>query len=134
MEGPAYLLLPKTEWPSLPIASDQVKSVLSSFAAVNEIKVENIIDMDNPFEKYVAFVHHYSGFHCLIRSLCYIFRVIKACLIKNIKEKKKFLQLSVSPLTVQERRDAENYVIKLVQKDSFSRLYDHIIMVIYALR
>ena len=69
---------------------------------------------------------YYSDFHRLIRSLCYVFRVIKSCLIKNVKERTKFFKLSVSPLTVQESIDAENYVIRLVQQDYFGKLYDHI--------
>ena len=51
---------------------------------------------------------------------------VKACLIKDGKEKRKFLQLSISPLTAQERSIAENYVIKLVQKDYFGKLYDYV--------
>ena len=46
--------------------------------------------------------------------------------MKDNKEKRKFLQLSVLPLTVQERSDAECYVIKLVQKDYFGKLYDYV--------
>ena len=72
--------------------------------------------MKNPFEKFVAFMNHYSDFHCLIRCLCFVFRAIKVCLIKNIKERKKFLQLFVLPLIAQECSDAGNYVIKRVQK------------------
>ena len=46
--------------------------------------------------------------------------------MKNNKEKRNFLQLSTSPLTVQERSIAENYVIKVVQKDYFGKLYDYV--------
>ena len=45
---------------------------------------------------------------------------------KKCKRKKFFFLLSVSPLTVQDRSDAENYVIKLVQQDYFGKLYDNI--------
>ena len=34
--------------------------------------------------------------------------------------------MSVSPLTVKERSDAEYYIIKLVQKEYFGKLYDHV--------
>ena len=44
--------------------------------------------------------------------------------MKDNKEKNNFLQLSVSPLTAQECSEAECYVIKLVQKDYFGKLYD----------
>ena len=46
--------------------------------------------------------------------------------MKDDKEKKKILQLSISPLTVQERSKAEYYVIKLVQKDYFGKLYNYV--------
>ena len=46
--------------------------------------------------------------------------------MKDNKEKKKFLQLSISPLTVQERSEAEYYIIKLVQKDYFGKLYNYV--------
>ena len=46
--------------------------------------------------------------------------------MKDIKEKRNFLQLLISPLTVQECSDAECYVIKLVQKDYFGKLYDYV--------
>ena len=126
VEGPEFLLLPECEWPSLPAADDQVNKVVSSFLSADDIKTENEIYCSNPFEKFIAFVNHYSDFHRLIRSLCYIFRVVKAYLIKNDKEKRKFLQLSISPLTAQERSIAEDYVIKLVQKDCFGKLYDYV--------
>ena len=87
MEGPGFLLLPEQEWPSLPFAENQVKNAVSSFMSINDIKVENNDDVNNPFKKFVAFVNCYSDFHRLIRSLCYIFRVIKSRSIKNIKEK-----------------------------------------------
>ena len=73
VEGPTYLLLPETDWPRMPIKGDQVKSSLALFITINEIKAESKIDLHNPFERFVAFVEHYSDFHCLIRSLCYIF-------------------------------------------------------------
>ena len=46
--------------------------------------------------------------------------------MKDNKERKKFLQLSISPLTVKERSEAESYIIKLVQKDYFGKLYDYV--------
>ena len=46
--------------------------------------------------------------------------------MKDNKEKKKFLQLSISPLTVKERSEAEYYIIKLVQKDYFGKLYNYV--------
>ena len=62
VEGPEFLLLPETEWPSLPIAGDQVKSTLSSFISVDDIKLEKNVDVNNPFEKFIAFVNYYSDF------------------------------------------------------------------------
>ena len=124
-EGPEFWLLPDCERSSLPASDDQVNKVISSFLSTDEIKTENK-NYCNPFEKFVAFVNHFSDFHRLIRSLCYIFRVVKACFMKNDKEKTNFLQLSNSPLTVQEHSIAENYIIKLVQKDYFGKLYDHV--------
>ena len=36
------------------------------------------------------------------------------------------MQLSVSPLTVKERRGVEYFILKLVQKEYFGKLYDHV--------
>ena len=46
--------------------------------------------------------------------------------MKDNKEKKTFLQLSVLPLTAQEHSEAECYIIKLIQKDYFGNLYDYL--------
>ena len=46
--------------------------------------------------------------------------------MKDNKERKRFIHLSTSPLTVKERCDAEYYIIKLLQKEYFGNLYDHI--------
>ena len=45
VEGLEFLLLPETEWPSLPIAGDQVKSTLSSFISVDDIKLEKNLEI-----------------------------------------------------------------------------------------
>ena len=36
------------------------------------------------------------------------------------------MQISISPLTVKERSEAESSIIKLVQKDYFGKLYDDV--------
>ena len=59
-------------------------------------------------------------------SVRFLIGKCKAYLIKDSKEKMIFLQLSVSPLTAQERSNAENYMIKSVQKDYFGKLYDYV--------
>ena len=94
--------------------------------AGNDIKSENDNEENYLLKKFILFLDHYSDFHCLMRSLCYVFRVIKSCLIKNVKERKNFFKLSVSPLTVQECIDAENYAIRLVQQDYCGKLYFYI--------
>ena len=100
MEGPEFILLLEQEWPSLLFEENQVKNVVSLFMSTNEVKAENNNDVNNPLKKFVAFVDYYSDFHRLIRSLYYVFRVIKSCLIKNVNERNKFFKLSISPLTV----------------------------------
>ena len=46
--------------------------------------------------------------------------------MKDNKEKNKFLQLSISPLTVQERNEPGYYIIKLVKKDYFGKHYNYV--------
>ena len=99
VEGPEFLLSLNCEWPSLPIIGDEVNKTKTSFISIDNIKVEHEGNLNCLFEKFVAFVNYYSDFHRLIHSLCYVFRVIKACLMKDNEEKKNFLQLSVLPLT-----------------------------------
>ena len=79
VEGPEFLLSLNCEWPSLPIIGDEVNKMISSLISIDDIKVEHEGNLNCPFEKFVAFVNYYSDFHCLVRSLCYIFRVVKAC-------------------------------------------------------
>ena len=102
------------------------KEVISSLLALDEVKIEKFENGLSPFVKFTSFIAYYSDFDRLIRSLCYVFRVVRASLIKEYKERKRFLQLSISPLTVKERLEAEIFVIKIVQKESFGELYDHI--------
>ena len=47
-------------------------------------------------------------------------------MIKNKKERKRFLSLSVSPLTVKERKEAEIFIIRSVQRECFGGLYEYI--------
>ena len=107
VKGPEFLLSLNCQWPSLPIIDDEVNKTISSFISIDDIKVKREGNLNCPFEKFVAFVNYYLDFHRLIRSLCYVFRIVKACLMKDNKEKKKFLQLSISPLTVQECSEAK---------------------------
>ena len=124
VKGPEFLLPLNCEWPTLPILGDEVNKTISSFILIDDIKVECEGNLNYPFEKFVVFIISYSDFHRLIRSLCYVFRLVKDNLMEDNKEKKKFLQLLVLPLIAQERSEAECYVIKLVQRDYFGKLYD----------
>ena len=108
----------------MPVVGDKVNKTISSFILIDDIKVECEGNLNYPFEKFVVFIISYSDFHRLIRSLCYVFRLVKDNLMEDNKEKKKFLQLLVLPLIAQERSEAECYVIKLVQRDYFGKLYD----------
>ena len=72
---------------------------------------------------YYSFIKYYSEFDRLIRALCYVFRTIKACAIENEKEKRQFLSLSRSPLSVKERNNAEIFAIRSVQREYFGGLY-----------
>ena len=73
-------------------------------------------------------ISYYSDYNRLIRSTCYILRVFRviAARIKINDERKSFLSLHVSPLTVVERENARTYLIRCVQKECFGDLYDHI--------
>ena len=77
IKGPAFLLLPENKWPVIPFEKDQV------VGRRNEVKPEiDNIKLD-PSNKFLTLVNYYSDFQKLIRSLCYIFRVVKAGCIKN---------------------------------------------------
>ena len=54
------------------------------------------------------------------------FRVFKASLMKDNKERKRFLNLSVSPLTVNEQVEAEMFILRTVQRGCFGDLYEYI--------
>ena len=94
--------------------------------AISDIKNERKICCLSPSEKFVSLIKYYSEFDHLIRALCYVFRMSRACLIKNDKERKRFLSLSLFPLTVQERNVAEIFVIRSVQRECFEGLYEYI--------
>ena len=108
-------MLPENEWPSIPFETNQVVDVVSSSIINSDIKPKVDTAKINPSEKFITLINYYSDFQHLIRLCCYTFRVIKACFIKNLKKRKAFLNLCTSPLTVQERSDAENYIVKIVQ-------------------
>ena len=45
---------------------------------------------------------------------------------KEEKERKRSLSLSILPLTVKERKEAEIFIIRLVQKECFGELSEYI--------
>ena len=71
-----------------PSSIGEIKETISSLILLDNVKIENKVDCSSPFEKFVSFIKYYSDFDCLIRSLCHVFRVVKACLMKENKEKK----------------------------------------------
>ena len=42
------------------------------------------------------------------------------------KDQKRYLSLLISPLTVKERKEAETFIIRSVQKECFGELYEYI--------
>ena len=125
-EGPAFLLAEDYDFPVPPNAADNVRGAISSLAAISDVKNERKICCLPPCEKFVSFIKYYSEFDRLILALCYVFRAIKAYAIKNEKEKRQFLSLSRSPLSVKERNNAEVFAIRSVQKECFGGLYVYI--------
>ena len=47
-------------------------------------------------------------------------------MIKNKKERKRSLSLSILPLSVKERKEAEIFIIRSVQRECFGGLYEYI--------
>ena len=125
-EGPAFLLAINYEFPMPPNANDEVREAISSLVALSDIKNERKMCCLSPLKKFASFIEYYSEFNRLIRSLCYVFRVVRACVIKDKKERKHFLNLSASPLTVKERNEAEIFIIRSVQRECFGELYEYI--------
>ena len=125
-EGPAFLLATNYEFPMPPNSNDEEREAIAALAAISDVKNESKNCGLSPYDKFVSFIDYYSEFNRLIRSLCYVFRVVKACVIKSEKEKKRFLNLLLSPLTVKERNDAEIFAIRSVQQECFGGLYEHI--------
>ena len=124
--GPEFLLAENYEFPVQPCLKDEIKESIVSLFSIDDVKIEGAVDCTSPYEKFVSFIHHYSDFDRLIRSMCYVFRVVKASLLKSKKERKRFLNLSVSPLTVKERYEVEIFIIKTIQKEYFGELYEFI--------
>ena len=91
-EGPTFLLAADYEFPMPPNATDEVRQAILSLAAISDIKNECKMCCLSPFEKFVSFIKHYSEFDRLIRALCYVFRAIRARLIKNDREKRRFFK------------------------------------------
>ena len=125
-EGPIFLLATNFEFPTPPNVVNEVSETISALATISDIKNECKSCCLSPFEKFVAFINYYSEYDHLLRSLCYIFRVVKACWLKSKKEKRRSLSLMISPLTVKERGEAETFVIRLMQRECFGKLYEHI--------
>ena len=76
-----------------PNEKSESKEVISSLLALEEVKKEKNNNRLSPFVKFTSFIAYYSDFDRLIRSLCYVFRVIKARFVKEYKERKRFLKL-----------------------------------------
>ena len=57
------------------------------------LKPKMIIMKITRWRNSVEFADYYSDFYRLMRSLCYVFRVIKSCLIKNLKERERFFKI-----------------------------------------
>ena len=84
-EGPTFLLADNYEFPTPPNANDEVREAISALAAISDVRNKYKSRCFSPSEKFTMFIDHYSEFNRLIRSLCYIFRVVKACVIKRKK-------------------------------------------------
>ena len=82
--------------------------------------------MRPPSEGFLALIDYYSDFDRLIRAVCYICRMVKACTMVNKRKRNFFLNFNLSPLTVLEREAAEMFIVKLVQQNYFGELYVHI--------
>ena len=78
------------KFPTPPSEKGELKEIISSMIALGEVKEEEKDNCFSPFEKFASFIEYYSEFHRLIRSLCYVFHVVKACCMKENKERKDF--------------------------------------------
>ena len=110
----------------MPLEKNQIVDVTSLFINKHEIKAEPSSKARPPFEGFLALIKYYSGFGRLIHAVCYIFGVVKACLMKNKRKRKSFFNLGLSPLSVHEREATELFIGKMVQQDYFGELYLYI--------
>ena len=78
-----FLLSSENNWPKMPFEKDQIVDATSLFVSKLEIKPEVVSKKLTPSDKFLTLINYYLGFHRLIRTICYIFRVVKACFIKN---------------------------------------------------
>ena len=67
----------------MPFEKDQIVDVTSLFVSKLEIKPKVVSEKLTPSDKFLPLINYYSDFHRLIRVICYIFCVAKACFIKN---------------------------------------------------
>ena len=114
----------KSYWPQVPPDCNLNVSD-STIAALCEIKTEF---KSEKIKLFAPLISDYLDYIKRIRATCYILRVFRviAARIKINDERKSFLSLHISPLTVVEREDARTYLIRCVQKECFGDLYDHI--------
>ena len=71
------------KFPTPPCLDGELNETISFLAVFGDVKFEQKECCFSPSEKFTSFIEHYSEFNRLIQSLCYVFRVIKACAMKD---------------------------------------------------
>ena len=95
--------LPEKDWPVLPTLSNKIVNVSTLFSV--DTGVKNKIQSPHNYsgDRFLSLIAYFSDFDRMIRSFCYLFRVFKSWLIKDIAKRSLFFNLNKSPLTVKER-------------------------------
>ena len=102
LNGPAYLLLSPDKWPEQPVVekSSVCSDVTDNRPSVNDSK---LIDIDR-----------FSSWNRLWRTTAYVLRFVNNC-------RQKVADRKLGVFTVEEKRNAENELFKLSQKEQFDK-------------
>ena len=90
-KGPSFLLLPESDWPLLPQLENQIIDVASLFINKRERIAVSPLKVRSPSEGFLVLIDYYSDFNRLIRAVCYVCCVVKACTMVNKHKRKSFL-------------------------------------------
>ena len=109
LNGPAFLLLSKDKWPEQCLGLDTF-SVSDESACVTQLTGDCVAPDRGP----LIDVNRFSSWTRLWRSVCWVKRFVNNC-------KRPKSERTCGPLTVQERAEAEELLIRLSQKEVFEK-------------